>query len=499
MEQITHYIGGQRVDGTGERSADVYNPAIGEVVRQVRLGSSDDVARAVATAKAAFPAWSRTPALRRARMIDRFKELVRANADKLAQAISEEHGKTHDDALGEVQRGLEVAEFAAGAPQLLKGEFSEDVGTGVDSHAVRQPLGVVAGITPFNFPVMVPMWMYPVALACGNTFVLKPSERDPSASLIVADLLAEAGVPEGVFNVVQGDKEAVDALLTHPDVQAVSFVGSTPIAKYIYTTGTANGKRVQALGGAKNHMVIMPDADLDMAVDALMGAAYGSAGERCMAISVAVPVTDKVADALVERMAPRVRELKIGPAVDRGVEMGPLVTAEALERVRGYLDKGVAEGAELVVDGRDFKMERQGYENGYFIGGSLFDRVTPEMSIWQDEIFGPVLSVARAQDYESAVDLVHKHPYGNGAAIFTRDGDAARQFTQDIEVGMVGVNVPIPVPMAFHSFGGWKQSLFGDHNIHGPEGVRFYTRLKTMTTRWPKGVRGSEYTIPTLG
>ncbi len=499
MEQITHYIGGQRVDGTGERSANVYNPAIGEAVRQVRLGSTEDVARAVAAAKAAFPAWSRTPVLRRARMIDRFKELVRANADRLAQAVSEEHGKTHDDALGEVQRGLEVAEFAAGAPQLLKGEFSEEVGSGVDSHAVRQPLGVVAGITPFNFPVMVPMWMYPVALACGNTFVLKPSERDPSASLIVADLLAEAGVPEGVFNVVQGDKEAVDALLTHPDVQAVSFVGSTPIAKYIYTTGTANGKRVQALGGAKNHMVIMPDADLDMAVDALMGAGYGSAGERCMAISVAVPVTDKVADALVERMAPRVRELKIGPAVDRGVEMGPLVTAEALERVRGYLDKGVAEGAELVVDGRDFKMERQGYENGYFIGGSLFDRVTSDMSIWRDEIFGPVLSVARAQDYDSAVDLVHKHPYGNGAAIFTRDGDAARQFTQDIQVGMVGVNVPIPVPMAFHSFGGWKQSLFGDHNIHGPEGVRFYTRLKTMTTRWPKGVRGSEYTMPTLG
>ncbi len=500
MEQITHYIGGQRVDGTGERRADVYNPAIGEVVRQVQLGSADDVARAVAAAKAAFPAWSRTPALRRARMIDRFKELVRANADRLAEAISQEHGKTHDDALGEVQRGLEVAEFAAGAPQLLKGEFSEEVGTGVDSYAVRQPLGVVAGITPFNFPVMVPMWMYPVALACGNTFVLKPSERDPSTSLIVADLLAEAGVPEGVFNVVQGDKEAVDALLAHPDIKAVSFVGSTAIAKYIYTTGTANGKRVQALGGAKNHMVIMPDADLDMAVDALMGAGYGSAGERCMAISVAVPVSDKVADALVERLAPRVRKLKIGPAVDRGVEMGPLVTAEALERVRGYIDKGVAEGAELIVDGRDFKMERQGYENGFFLGGSLFDRVTPEMSIWQDEIFGPVLSVARAQDYKSAVDLVHMHPYGNGVAIFTRDGDTARQFTQDIEVGMVGVNVPIPVPMAFHSFGGWKQSLFGDHNIHGPEGVRFYTRLKTMTTRWPKGARsGSEYVMPTLG
>jgi malonate-semialdehyde dehydrogenase (acetylating)/methylmalonate-semialdehyde dehydrogenase len=500
MEQIKHSIGGQRVDGTGGRTADVFNPAIGEVVRQVQLASNDDVARAVAAAKEAFPEWARTPVLRRARMIDRFKDLVRANADKLAEAISEEHGKTHDDALGEVQRGLEVAEFAAGAPQLLKGEFSEEVGSGVDSHAIRQPLGVVAGITPFNFPVMVPMWMYPVALACGNTFVLKPSERDPSASLMVADLLAEAGVPEGVFNVVQGDKEAVDALLTHPDVQAVSFVGSTPIAKYIYTTGTANGKRVQALGGAKNHMVIMPDADLDMAVDALMGAGYGSAGERCMAVSVAVPVTDKVADALVERLAPRVRELKIGPAVDRGSEMGPLVTADALERVRGYIDKGIAEGADLVVDGRDFKMDRQGYENGFFVGGSLFDRVTSDMSIWQDEIFGPVLSVARAQDYDQAVDLVHKHPYGNGAAIFTRDGDAARQFTQDIEVGMVGVNVPIPVPMAFHSFGGWKQSLFGDHHIHGPEGVRFYTRLKTMTTRWPKGMRsGSEYVMPTLG
>jgi len=500
MEQINHYIGGQRVDGTSGRFADVYNPATGEVTRQTALASSDEVARAVAAAKVAAPAWARTPALRRARMIDRFKELVRANADKLAEAISEEHGKTHDDALGEVQRGLEVAEFAAGAPQLLKGEFSEDVGTGVDSHAIRQPLGVVAGITPFNFPVMVPMWMFPVALVCGNTFVLKPSERDPSASLMIADLLAEAGAPEGVFNVVQGDKEAVDALLTHPDVQAVSFVGSTAIATYIYSTGTANGKRVQALGGAKNHMVIMPDADLDMAVDALMGAAYGSAGERCMAVSVAVPVTDKVADSLVERLAPRVRELKIGPAVDRGVEMGPLVTADALARVRGYLDKGVAEGAELVVDGRDFKMQRQGYENGFFVGGSLFDRVTPEMSIWRDEIFGPVLSMARAQDYDQAVELVHKHPYGNGVAIFTRDGDAARQFTQDIEVGMVGVNVPIPVPMAFHSFGGWKQSLFGDHHIHGPEGIRFNTRLKMVTTRWPKGMRaGSEYTIPTLG
>jgi len=499
-DHIQHYISGQRVDGTSGRFADVYNPATGEVTRQAALASSDEVARAVAAAKEAAPAWARTPGLRRARIIDRFKELVRANADKLAEAISAEHGKTHDDALGEVQRGLEVAEFAAGAPQLLKGEVSEDVGSGVDSHAIRQPLGVAAGITPFNFPVMVPMWMFPVALVCGNTFILKPSERDPSPSLMLADLLAEAGLPEGVFNVVQGDKEAVDALLTHPDVAGISFVGSTPIAKYIYSTGTANGKRVQALGGAKNHMVIMPDADLDMAADALMGAAYGSAGERCMAVSVAVPVTDKVADALIDRLAPRVRELKIGPSVDRGSDMGPLVTADALARVRGYIEAGVAEGADLVVDGRDFRMDQQGYENGFFIGGSLFDRVTPDMSIWREEIFGPVLSVARASDYDAAVDLVHQHPYGNGVAIFTRDGDAARQFTQDIEVGMVGVNVPIPVPMAFHSFGGWKQSLFGDHHIHGPEGIRFYTRLKTVTTRWPKGVRaGSEYVMPTLG
>jgi len=499
-DKITHYIGGERVAGTGERTADVFNPATGEVARQVQLASADDVARAIAAAKEAAPAWARTPALRRARIIDRFKDLVRANAGRLAEAISAEHGKTHDDALGEVQRGLEVAEFAAGIPQLLKGEISEEVGTGVDSHAIRQPIGVAAGITPFNFPVMVPMWMFPVALACGNTFVLKPSERDPSPSLLLADLLAEAGLPAGVFNVVQGDKEAVDALLNSPDIAGISFVGSTPIAKYIYATGAANGKRVQALGGAKNHMVIMPDADLDMAVDALMGAAYGSAGERCMAISVAVPVTDKVADALVERLAPRVRDLKIGPSVDQASEMGPLVTAQHLEKVRGYIDAGVEEGADLVVDGRAFRMERQGYENGFYIGGSLFDRVSPEMSIYRDEIFGPVLSVARVPDYDKAVDLVHGHPYGNGVAIFTRDGDAARQFTQDIEVGMVGVNVPIPVPMAFHSFGGWKQSLFGDHHIHGPEGVRFYTRLKTVTTRWPKGVRtGSEYVMPTLG
>ena len=382
----------------------------------------------------------------------------------------------------------------------MKGEITENVGTSVDSHSLRQPLGVVAGITPFNFPAMVPMWMFPVALACGNCFILKPSERDPSAGLILAELLSKAGLPDGVFNVVHGDKQAVDALLTHPDVKAVSFVGSTPIARYIYATGTAHGKRVQALGGAKNHMVILPDADLDMAVNALMGAAYGSAGERCMAISVAVPVGEKTADALIEKLVPKINALKIGPAADRASDMGPLVTAQHLAKVRGYIDQGVAEGAKLVVDGRDFRMDRQGYENGYFIGGSLFDGVTEDMTIWREEIFGPVLGVARAADYAGAVDLVSRHEYGNGVAIFTRDGDAARTFAHDIEVGMVGVNVPIPVPMAFHSFGGWKASLFGDHHMHGPEGVRFYTRLKTITTRWPSGVRADpEFVMPTMG
>jgi malonate-semialdehyde dehydrogenase (acetylating)/methylmalonate-semialdehyde dehydrogenase len=395
---------------------------------------------------------------------------------------------------------LEVVEFTTGAPHLLKGEITENVGTNVDSHALRQPLGVVAGITPFNFPAMVPMWMFPVALACGNCFVLKPSERDPSASLILAELLKQAGLPDSVFNVIQGDKEAVDALLAHPDVKAVSFVGSTPIARHIYATGTLHGKRVQALGGAKNHMVILPDADLDMAVNALMGAAYGSAGERCMAISVAVPVGERTADALVERLAPKVAALKVGPAADRASEMGPLVTAQHLERVRGYVDQGVKEGAELVVDGRGFRMDRQGYEGGYFIGGSLFDRVTRDMTIWREEIFGPVLSIARAKSYDDAVDLVSAHEYGNGVAVFTRDGDAARAFSHDVEVGMVGVNVPIPVPMAFHSFGGWKASLFGDHHMHGQEGVRFYTRLKTITTRWPSGVRSDpEFVMPTMG
>ncbi|MEM8570389.1 MAG: CoA-acylating methylmalonate-semialdehyde dehydrogenase [Pseudomonadota bacterium] len=499
MTEIAHFIDNGIVAGTSGRSQPVFNPATGEAEKSVALASAEEVHRAVDAAKAAWPAWSRTPVLRRARILDRFKAILWDRADQLAETISSEHGKTHDDALGEVTRGLEVVEFAVGAPHLLKGDFTEDVGAGVDSHAVRQSLGVVAGITPFNFPAMVPMWMFPVALACGNTFVLKPSERDPSASLLLASWLAEAGLPAGVFNVVQGDKEAVDALLTHPDVKAISFVGSTPIAEYIHRTGCANGKRVQALGGAKNHMVILPDADLDMAANALMGAAYGSAGERCMAISVAVPVTDAVGDALVERLIQKIEALKVGPASDRSSEMGPVVTKAAQEKIFGLIDRGALEGAEIVVDGRGFTPP-QGYENGFFVGPTLIDHVTPDMTVWREEIFGPVLSVVRRKDYDAAVDLVHSHAYANGVAVFTRDGDAARSFAHDIEVGMVGVNVPIPVPMAFHSFGGWKASLFGDHHVHGMEGVRFYTRLKTITSRWPTGVRSSpEFVMPTLG
>ena len=499
MTEIAHFIDNARVAGTSGRNQPVWNPATGESDATVALASPDEVGRAVASARAVWPAWAAMPPLRRARILDRFKMILWDRMDQLAEAISAEHGKTHDDAVGEVTRGLEVVEFATGAPNLLKGEIAENVGTAVDSHSVRQPLGVVAGITPFNFPAMVPMWMFPVALACGNCFILKPSERDPSASLLIAEWLAEAGLPSGVFSVIQGDKQAVDALLTHPDVKAISFVGSTPIAKYIYVTGTANGKRVQALGGAKNHMVILPDADLDMAANALMGAAYGSAGERCMAISVAVPVTDAVADALIEKLVPKIEALKVGPAADRSTDMGPVVTADAMRRINGYVDQGEAEGAKIVVDGRDFQAP-QGYEKGYFVGPTLIDNVTPDMTIWKEEVFGPVLSIARQKSYEDAVDLIHKHDYANGVAIFTRDGDAARTFANEIEVGMVGVNVPIPVPMAFHSFGGWKQSLFGDHHMHGPEGVRFYTRLKTITTRWPSGVRSDpEFVMPTLG
>ena len=499
MTEIGHFIGNAHVAGGSGRRQPVYNPATGAAEKTVALASASEVDGAVAAAVAAWPAWAETPPLRRARILDRFKTLLWERADTLAEVISSEHGKTHDDALGEVTRGLEVVEFAVGAPSHLKGEFTENVGSGVDAHTVRQPLGVVAGITPFNFPAMVPMWMFPVALACGNCFILKPSERDPSAALLIADWLAEAGLPAGVFNVVNGDKAAVDALLAHPDVKAVSFVGSTPIARYIYQTGTAAGKRVQALGGAKNHMVILPDADLDMAANALMGAAYGSAGERCMAISVAVPVTDRIADALIAKLAPKVEALRIGPASDRSAEMGPLVTAEHLAKVRGYIDRGEAEGAQIVVDGRGFRAP-QGYEAGYFLGGTLIDRVTPEMTIWKEEIFGPVLSVVRRDSYADAVALVQAHDYANGVAVFTRDGDSARRFAQQIEVGMVGINVPIPVPMAFHSFGGWKASLFGDHHMHGPEGIRFYTRLKAITTRWPSGPRTDpEFVMPTMG
>jgi malonate-semialdehyde dehydrogenase (acetylating) / methylmalonate-semialdehyde dehydrogenase len=494
---IGHFINGARTPGTSGRTAPSYNPATGEQTGVVALANIEETDAAVGAAKRAFPSWANTTPLRRARILNRFLRICEERIDTLAEIITAEHGKVLSDAKGEIQRGLEVVEFATGVPQLLKGEVTENVGTRVDSHALRQPLGVVAGITPFNFPVMVPMWMFPVALACGNTFILKPSERDPSASLLIADWLEEAGLPDGVFNVIQGDKEAVDALLHHPSVQGVSFVGSTPIARYIYQTAAMNGKRAQALGGAKNHMIVMPDADLDQAVDALMGAAYGSAGERCMAISVAVPVGEKTADALVERLIPKVRSLKIGPGTDPESEMGPVVTRQHRDKVSSYIDKGIAEGAKLLVDGRGLSL--QGYENGYFIGGSLFDGVTSDMTIYKEEIFGPVLAVTRAQDYEGAARMTNEHEFGNGTAIFTRDGDAAREFAHQIQVGMVGINVPIPVPMAFHSFGGWKASLFGDHHMHGPEGVRFYTRLKTITSRWPTGIRaGADFVMPTM-
>ena len=497
MRTINHFVGGKEVAGMSGRFADVFNPATGEVQAKVALAGKAELDGAVKTALAAFPAWANTPPLTRSRIMFKFKQICEDNADKLAMAISSEHGKVLSDAKGEMIRGLEVVEFVCGAPQLLKGEFCENVGTNVDSWAIRQPLGVVAGITPFNFPSMVPMWMFPTALIAGNTFILKPSERDPGASMLIAAYLKQAGLPDGVFNVVHGDKEAVDAILMHPDIQAVSFVGSTPIAEYIYHTGTAHNKRVQALGGAKNHMIVMPDADMNLASDALMGAGYGSAGERCMAISVAVAVGDKVGDTLIEKLAPRVRSLKVAPGTDPEAEMGPLVTKQHLDKVRGYVDHGVKEGAKLVVDGRGLKL--QGYENGFFLGGCLFDQVKPSMKIYQEEIFGPVLSVVRVPDYQTAVNLVNDHEYGNGTAIFTRDGDAAREFASKVKVGMVGINVPIPVPMAFNSFGGWKRSLFGDHHMHGPEGIRFYTKLKTITSRWPTGIRaGAEFVMPTM-
>ena len=496
MSLIQHFVNGKSYKGNSNRKGKVFNPATGEQESEVILGSKEDLNNTVNIARKAFESWSLKPPLQRARVMFKFKELIERNSEEIAKLIVSEHGKVYEDAKGSLTRGLEVVEFACGIPQMLKGEFTENVGSEVDSWSIRQPLGVCAGITPFNFPAMVPMWMFPMAIACGNSFILKPSEKDPSCSFKLAELLSEAGLPDGVLNVVNGDKEVVDAILENKDIQAVSFVGSTSIAKYIYENAARNEKRVQALGGAKNHCVVMPDCDLDQAVNGLMGAAYGSAGERCMAQSVAVAVGD-IGDRLVDKLSKKVEVLKVGPGMDKNSEMGPLITKEHLQKVRGYVDIGVKEGAKLVVDGRNLKL--QGYENGFFIGGCLFDNVKKDMRIYKEEIFGPVLSVVRAKDFEEASKLVNDHEYGNGVSIFTRDGDAARTFSSKIKVGMVGINIPIPVPMAFHSFGGWKRSLFGDQHMHGPEGVRFYTKLKTITSRWPSGIRSNpEFVMPTM-
>jgi len=495
LPELDHWIDGGRNSGTGERSGVIRDPATGETTKRVAYASTADIDTAVAAAVAAFPAWAATPVQKRARVMFRFKELIEANRDELAALATAEHGKVLADAAGEVQRGLEVVEFACGIPQLMKGDYSAQVGTGVDSYNLRQPLGVCAGITPFNFPAMVPMWMFPLAIACGNAFVLKPSERNPSCSLRLAELLHEAGLPPGVFNVVNGDREAVDALLDHPDVAAVSFVGSTPVAEHVYRRAAETGKRVQALGGAKNHLVVMPDADMEQTADALIGSAYGSAGERCMAISVAVTVGD-AAGPLLEKLLPKIEALTVAPGTEPDADMGPLITAEHRDKVRSYVDLGVEEGATLLVDGRSHPLAAG---PGYFLGPCLFDHVRPGMRIHAEEIFGPVLVLVRAQDFEEAVAIVNRHEYGNGTAIFTRDGDAAREYAARIQVGMVGINVPIPVPLAFHSFGGWKRSLFGDMSVHGEEGVRFYTRLKTVTSRWPSGIRaGAQFTMPTM-
>jgi malonate-semialdehyde dehydrogenase (acetylating)/methylmalonate-semialdehyde dehydrogenase len=501
IKELSHWIGGRAVAGTSGRFGDVFHPASGRVSAHVPLATDAEVDLAVRTAAEAFPAWSAQPPLRRARVLFRLREIFEQRIDEVAALITSEHGKVASDARGEATRGLEVIEFATGIPQLLKGEYTEQVGGGIDSWSMRQPLGVVAGITPFNFPAMVPMWMFPIALACGNTFVLKPSERDPSASLLLAEMLKEAGLPDGVFNVVHGDKSAVDALLQHKTVQAVSFVGSTPIAEYVFREGTKTGKRVQALGGAKNHMIVMPDADLDQAADALVGAAYGSAGERCMAISVAVVVGDKTANALNLKLEERIAKLRIGDGADdkpgSPVDLGPLVTKTHLDKVSGYVALGQQEGATLVVDGRETALPKG---DGFFLGACLFDHVKPEMRIYREEIFGPVLGVMRVNNFETALELIDTHEFGNGTSIFTRDGDTARDFAHRVQAGMVGINVPIPVPMAFHSFGGWKRSLFGDHAVYGPEGVRFYTRIKTVTARWPTGIRvGVDTSMPTLG
>jgi malonate-semialdehyde dehydrogenase (acetylating)/methylmalonate-semialdehyde dehydrogenase len=492
---IGHYIDGQVQDSTSERFSNVFNPATGAVQARVGLASQKTVDEAVASALKAFPAWSEQSSLRRSRVMFKFKELLDRHHDELAEIISREHGKVFSDAKGEVTRGIEIVEYACGAPNLLKTEFSDNIGGGIDNWNLRQPLGVCAGVTPFNFPVMVPLWMIPLALVTGNCFILKPSERDPSVSVLMARLLTEAGLPDGVFNVVQGDKTAVDALLQHPDIEAISFVGSTPIAEYIHQQATSRGKRVQALGGAKNHMIVMPDADLDQAADALIGAAFGSAGERCMAISIAVAVGD-VGDALIAKLLPRIDQLKVGNGMQGDSDMGPLVTAEHKAKVEGFIDQGVAQGAQLIVDGRGFKVP--GAENGFFVGATLFDNVTTEMSIYQQEIFGPVLGIVRVPDFASAVALINAHEFGNGVSCFTSDGGIARAFARTIKVGMVGINVPIPVPMAWHSFGGWKRSLFGDHHAYGEEGIRFYSRYKSVMQRWPDSIaKGPEFSMPT--
>jgi malonate-semialdehyde dehydrogenase (acetylating) / methylmalonate-semialdehyde dehydrogenase len=497
MREIGHFVGGKQVKGTSGRHGDVFNPNTGEVQAKVAFASKAEVGQAIANAAAAQRGWAATNPQRRARVMFKFLELVQAEYDDLARLLSSEHGKTFADSKGDIQRGLEVVEFACGIPHLMKGEFSESAGPGIDLFSIRQPLGVVAGITPFNFPAMIPLWKAAPAIACGNAFILKPSERDPSVPMRIAELFIKAGLPEGVLNVVNGDKEAVDAILTEPRVQAVGFVGSSAIAEYIYSTGCAHGKRVQCFGGAKNHMIVMPDADMDQAVDALVGAGYGSAGERCMAVSVAVPVGQKTADALMKKLVPRVESLKIGPSTDATADYGPLVTKAHMNKVRDYVDLGVKEGAKLVVDGRNFKL--QGYENGNFMGGCLFDEVKPSMRIYKEEIFGPVLSVVRAHDYEEAVRLPSECEYGNGVAIFTRDGDTARDFTSRVQVGMVGVNFAIPVPLSYYTFGGWKRSGFGDLNQHGPDSIRFYTKTKTVTARWPSGIKeGAEFVIPTM-
>ncbi len=496
MKKINHFINGKEYISKSDRFGDIFNPASGEKIGSVSFANKDDVALAIQNASDAQKKWATTPPLARSRVMFKFKELILRDMEKLALELTNEHGKILSDSVGSLTRGMEVVEFACGIPHLLKGEFSENVGTEIDSWSTRQPLGVCVGISPFNFPAMVPMWMFVMSIACGNSFILKPSEKDPTVPYMMGDILKEAGLPDGVFNVINGDKEAVDLLITDPKVESVSFVGSTPVAEYIYHTSSKHNKRVQSLGGAKNHMIVMPDADLDQVVDGLIGAGYGSAGERCMALSVAVAVGD-VGDKLIKKLTPRVQSLKVGPGTDPEVEMGPLISKQHLDKVTSFVDRGVQEGADLLVDGRSISL--QGYENGYFIGGCLFDNVQENMSIYKEEIFGPVMSVVRKPTFNDALDLVNGHEFGNGTTIYTRDGDTARAFANQCKIGMVGVNVPIPVPMAFHSFGGWKRSLFGDHAMHGMDGVRFFTRLKTVTSRWPTGIRqGAEFTIPTM-